>query len=99
MVSTFIASLCGLALNTHVRMCSVTTYELLRPYTPRIEAGIKPIVEHLGDDYLANGIAVGYNIGFRQQVDYAQRIDYIQATSQITLSPRYVGLQLRWEYE
>lgn len=102
MVSTFLASLCGIALNAQVRMCSVTSYELLRPYVPRIESGIngalQPVVEHLGDNYLANGLALGYTLGVRQQVDFGQRINYIEAHGQVTLSPRYMGLQLRWEY-
>ena len=100
MVSTFLASFCGVLFSAQARMCTVTSYELLRPYAPRIESGIQhlPLVEQLGQNYLANGIAVGYNLGFRQQIDYAQRINYIQADSQITLGRRYVGLQLRWEY-
>lgn len=102
MVSAFLASLCGLALNAHTHMCSVTSYELVRPYVPRIESGInghlQPIVEHLSDNYLANGIAIGYNLGVRQQIDYGRHINYIEAHGQVTLSPRYIGLQLRWEH-
>lgn len=98
MVSSFLAAICGIALNTQVRMCSVTSQELLRPYIPQIEQGIRERVEHLGDNYLANGIAVGYNLGYRQQIDYGRRIEYIEANGHVTLSPRYVGLQLRWEH-
>lgn len=98
MVSAILASICGAALSTQVRMCTATSYELIRPYVPRIESGINEKVEHLGNNYLANGIAVGYNLGYRQQFDYAQRINYIEAEGTVTLSPRYLGLQLRWEY-
>ena len=100
MVSAFLASMCGVLFSTQARMCTVTSYELLRPYVPRIESSVEklPIVEQLGQNYLANGIAIGYNLGFRQQIDFGQRINYIQADSQITLGRRYVGLQLRWEY-
>ena len=100
MVSAFLASMCGALFSMQARMCTVTSYELVRPYVPRIESGINglPLVEQIGQNYLANGLAVGYNLGFRQQIDFGQRINYIQADSQITLGRRYVGLQLRWEY-
>jgi hypothetical protein len=100
MVSAFLASMCGALFSAQARMCTVTSYELVRPYASRIESHINelPLVEQIGQNYLANGLAVGYNLGFRQQIDFGQRINYIQADSQITLGRRYVGLQLRWEY-
>jgi hypothetical protein len=100
MVSAFLAFVCGALFSAQARMCTVTSYELIRPYAPVIESRVNrlPIVEQIGQNYLANGIAVGYNLGFRQQVDFGQRITYIQADSQITLGRRYVGFQLRWEY-
>lgn len=95
MVSAFLASLCGMIFTMQARMCTVTSYELLRPHILNKDF---TIVEQVGQNYLANGIAVGYNLGYRHQIDYAQRITYIQSNDQITLGRRYVGLQLRWEY-
>lgn len=98
MVASFLAAMCGLALNTQVRMCTVTLQQLAAPYSTHIDNKLQPIVDHLGNNYLANGIAVGYNIGYRRQVDFGQRIEYIEADAQVTLGQSYVGTQLSWRW-
>lgn len=100
MVSTFLAAVCGIALQTQVRMCTVTLQQLTAPYHEQVEEKInktaQPVVEHLGNNYLANGIAMGYNIGYRRQVDFGHRIDYIEADAKVTIGQSYVGTQLAW---
>lgn len=98
MVSSFIAAVCGLTLSAQVRMCTVTLQQLTSPYHKNIEKKVQPIVEHFGNNYLANGIATGYNIGYRKQVDFGQRIDYIEADAQITIGQSYIGTQLSWRW-
>ncbi|NDG29291.1 hypothetical protein EB118_04210 [bacterium] len=56
MVTSFLAAICGLTLSTQVRMCTVTAQQLAAPYTVRIEEQLQPIVEHLGNNYIANGV-------------------------------------------
>lgn len=98
MVSAFLASICGIALSTQVRMCTVTSQQLLLPYSERIEAKVQPLVQHLGNNYLANGIAFGYNLGYRRQVDFGQHIEYIEADARVTMGLNYSGLQLGWRW-
>lgn len=98
MVASFLAAMCGAMLSTQVRMCTVTLQQLAAPYSERVDGKLQPIVEHLGNNYLANGIAVGYNIGYRRQVDFGQRIEYIEADARVTLGQSYVGTQLSWRW-
>jgi hypothetical protein len=102
MVSSFIAYMCGLALTSQVRACTVTLQQMTIPYHQRIdglvERRVRLVVDHFGNNYLANGIALGYNLGYRKQIDYAQNINYIEAQSNLTLKPDFVGMQLRWEF-
>jgi hypothetical protein len=79
-------------------MCTATLQQLTAPYHQRLESQLTPIVEHFGDNYLANGIAVGYNIGYRRQIDLGQRINYIEADARVTLGQSYVGTQLSWRW-
>ncbi|NBU33856.1 hypothetical protein EBZ38_03425 [bacterium] len=98
MVSSFLAAICGVALNSQVRMCTVTSQQLMAPYAQRIESKLQPVLEHLGKSYLANGIAAGYNLGYRKQVDFGNRIDYIEADARVTLGAHYTGMQLAWRW-
>jgi hypothetical protein len=98
MVSSILAAVCGVALSTQVRMCTVTLQQLTAPYHQRIERHLIPTIEHFGDNYLANGIAMGYNIGYRRQIDLGQRINYIEADARVTLGQSYVGTQLSWRW-
>lgn len=98
MVESFLAAMCGLTLQTQVRMCTVTLQQLTAPYSKRVEQKVQPIIEHFGNNYLANGVAVGYNIGYRRQVDFGQRIEYIEADARVTLGQSYVGTQLAWRW-
>jgi hypothetical protein len=98
MLSSFLAAMCGLALSSQVRMCTVTLQQLTVPYHERIDQKVKPVVEHLGNNYLANGIAFGYNVGYRRQVDFGQRVEYIEADARVTIGQSYVGTQLAWRW-
>lgn len=98
MVESFLAVMCGLTLQTQVRMCTVTLQQLTAPYNKRVEQKVQPLVEHFGNNYLANGIAMGYNIGYRRQVDFGHRIEYIEADAKVTLGQTYIGTQLAWRW-
>lgn len=102
MVSSLIAYMCGLALTSQVRACTVTFQQLTVPYHARINGMVdkkmRLVVDHFGNNYLANGIALGYNLGYRKQIDYAQNISYIEAQGSVSLRPDYVGMQVRWEF-
>ena len=102
MVESFLAAMCGLTLQAHVRMCTITLQQLTAPYHKRVETRvnekIQPIVEHIGNNYLANGIAMGYNIGYRKQIDFGHRVEYIEADARVTLGQSYVGTQLAWRW-
>lgn len=98
MVESFLAAMCGIALHTQVRMCTVTLQQLTAPYHTNINSKLEPVVEHLGNNYLANGVAMGYNIGYRRQVDFGHRVEYIEADARVTLGQSYIGTQLAWRW-